>query len=867
RVMFEVQDLKYATLATVSRCGMVWFSEDVLSADVIFEHYLNKLRHIPIEESEEDFGPVRKREGDAAKDDILSPTLQVQRDVASILAPYFSADGLISRCLDFAEKQEHVMEFTRLRALEALFSMLNQGTRNVLHYNHSHTDFPMQQDQMERYVPRMLVFSLIWSFTGDAKNKVRQELGDYIRSVTTIPMPANQSVPIIDFEASITGEWVPWQLKVPQIEVETHKVAAPDVVVPTLDTVRHESLLYTWLADHRPIVLCGPPGSGKTMTLFSALRALPDMEVVGLNFSSATTPELLLKTFDHYCEYRRTPNGVVLAPIQLGKWLVLFCDEINLPDLDKYGTQRVISFLRQMVEHGGFYRTSDQTWVKIERIQFVGACNPPTDPGRKPLSHRFLRHVPIVYVDYPGETSLKQIYGTFNRAMLRMVPSLRTYADPLTAAMVEFYLMSQERFTQDMQPHYVYSPREMTRWVRGICEAIRPLETLSVEGLVRLWAHEALRLFQDRLVEDSERQWTDENIDVVALKHFLNINREDALARPILYSNWLSKDYIPVDREQLREYTKARLKVFYEEELDVQLVLFNEVLDHVLRIDRIFHQPQGHLLLIGVSGAGKTTLSRFVAWMNGLTVFQIKVHNKYTPEDFDEDLRIVLRRSGCKDEKICFVLDESNVLDSSFLERMNTLLANGEVPGLFEGDEFTTLMTQCKEGSQREGLMLDSNEELYKWFTHQVMKNLHVVFTMNPSAEGLKDRAATSPALFNRCVLNWFGDWSDEALYHVGKEFTSKLDIERMNYSAPAHFPMAFKGLHQPPTYRDAVTNALVYVHQTLHKANSRLVKRGSRTMAITPRHYLDFINHYVNLFSEKRADLEEQQLHLNVGL
>lgn len=65
------------------------------------------------------------------------------------------------------------------------------------------------------------------------------------------------------------------------------------------------------------VVLCGPPGSGKTMTLFSALRALPDMEVVGLNFSSATTPELLLKTFDHYCEYRKTPNGLILAPVQV----------------------------------------------------------------------------------------------------------------------------------------------------------------------------------------------------------------------------------------------------------------------------------------------------------------------------------------------------------------------------------------------------------------------------------------------------------------------------------------------------------------------------------------------------------------------
>lgn len=76
---------------------------------------------------------------------------------------------------------------------------------------------------------------------------------------------------------------------------------------------------------------------------------LPSLcQVVGLNFSSATTPELLLKTFDHYCEYRRTPNGVVLAPVQLGKWLVLFCDEINLPDMDKYGTQRVISFIRQV---------------------------------------------------------------------------------------------------------------------------------------------------------------------------------------------------------------------------------------------------------------------------------------------------------------------------------------------------------------------------------------------------------------------------------------------------------------------------------------------------------------------------------------
>ena len=57
--------------------------------------------------------------------------------------------------------------------------------------------------------------------------------------------------------------------------------------------------------------------------------------------------------------------------------------------------------------------------------------------------------MPVVYVDYPGETSLKQIYGTFNRAMLRMIPNLRAYADPLTNAMVEFYLLSQVAFGLD----------------------------------------------------------------------------------------------------------------------------------------------------------------------------------------------------------------------------------------------------------------------------------------------------------------------------------------------------------------------------------------------------------------------------------
>lgn len=253
--------------------------------------------------------------------------------------------------------------------------------------------------------------------------------------------------------------------------------------------------------------------------------------------------------------------------------------------------------------------------------------------------------------------------------------------------------------------------------------------------------------------------------------------------------------------------------------------------------------------------------------MNGLKVFQIKVHGKYSAEDFDDDLREVLRRCGCKGEKICFIMDESNVLDSGFLERMNTLLANAEVPGLFEGDDFAALMTACKEGAQRQGLLLDSQEELYKWFTQQIVKNLHVVFTMNPPEDGLGSKAATSPALFNRCVLNWFGDWSDQAFFQVGSELTQSIDLDRTNWVAPDTIPIAYRDLNLPPSHREAVVNAMVYIHHSLHKFNAKLLKQQNKTTFLTPRHFLDFVAQYVKLYNEKREDLEEQQRHLNVGL
>lgn len=78
--MFEVQDLRFATLATVSRCGMVWFSQDVLSTEMIFDNNLLTMKRVPVEEVEEE---TRRIKPAGQVEDALSPTMQVGKSNSS----------------------------------------------------------------------------------------------------------------------------------------------------------------------------------------------------------------------------------------------------------------------------------------------------------------------------------------------------------------------------------------------------------------------------------------------------------------------------------------------------------------------------------------------------------------------------------------------------------------------------------------------------------------------------------------------------------------------------------------------------------------------------------------------------------------
>ena len=783
RIMMETDSLRHATLATVSRAGMVWFASDTLNLDMVLRQQLVALRK---DESIESISSSYGNETSAL-------AKKTQEDFVDAVASMFTpSPGIVGIALDFVHTQSHIMEITTGGVLSTLYKMMKRGIAIAVNYNDSNSDDPMTETHLKKFATKWLLFCTLWSFGGSMTVDKRYKLSDVMSESFDCELP-RRDLKLLDLSANVDdGSWVEWNTMVPRLEIEAKRVSATDVVVTTTDTVRHVEVIRAWLESHKPLILCGPPGSGKSMTLTSVLDNSPEYILAALNFSAGTTPELILKTFIQYCEVIDSPDGLILQPQRSSyretQWLVVFCDECNLPAEDNYGTQTVIMFIRQLTEQGGYWNEACK-WVTLRRIQFVGAANPPTDAGRVVMSNRFLRHAPILLVDYPVEESMKQIYRVFNQGLLKLHPNLKDMLDPLNNAMVTFYLKNQQKFTPDVAPQYIYSPRELSRWVRALYEAMEPLDAMTAEELVRLWGHEGLRLFHDRCISPEEREWVQKLVDSTAETYFgpKGIDTPSCLQRPILFSKWIQKTYVSTDREVLRNFIAARLKVFYEEELDVPLVIFDDVLDHVLRIDNVLKNPMGHLLLVGESGAGKTVLTKFVAWMNGLAIYQIKANSSYTVEQFDNDLRILFKRVGIEGAKICFIFDESNALSSAFLERMNSLLASGEIPGLFEGDDRVQLMSACRDSfNEKEGIMLDSEDEIQRRFTKLIQRNLHVVFTMNPAGGDFSGRCTTSPALFNRCVVDWFGTWGLDALAQVGYEFTRHIDTGYIKYSGPS---------------------------------------------------------------------------------
>ncbi|ODV89200.1 hypothetical protein CANCADRAFT_32533 [Tortispora caseinolytica NRRL Y-17796] len=842
-IFFETEDLNHTTLATISRCGIIWISADVVSFDDTFFHLWNEWKI------------------DCMNRITINDNLQ---SFVQYMEEKLISTKLLQKIFEWLPTHRTNSRFNSQQSLEILMALLAAAFDQLDSYLTKEGAESLSNSDVKKYAQNKLLIAVVWAFAGESSASRKTECSNIAMQILDINL-SSAGEDFTNFQVTLpSADLTSIDSNVPIVEIEPHMVLDPSLVIPTIDVHKVSSMLEALLKRRSSLILCGPPGSGKTMILLETLRQLPDTVVAPLNFASNSTPDLVVSILEQQFRYLKTEQGTILAPKSETGWIVLFCDEMNLPRPDKYGSQAILEFIRQIVEHEGFWHEGKKEWIKIERLQIVGACNPSTDVGRYEYSERFLHHFPLILLDYPSHDALYRIYDTMIRAILTVSP-FKSYHKDFTNAMLDLYQTAKHEFTTASQAHYIYSPRELTRWTKGIYELMSNSVVAEPESLVRIWAHEALRLFGDRLSSEKELVQVEKMIDDTARKYFAALNLNEALKRPILYTRWLSRDYSSPSSQELVQFIEMRLKTFAEEEIETTLVCFDQFVDHILRLDRVYQQYQGHMILIGNPGTGRKTIARFTAWMNGFCIYQLRMHTGYTSTDFDADLRRILLTVASDERKVCLIVDESTMVEAAFVERMNTLLANSEIPGLFEGDELRNLNKVCLDVSARNGLLLRTDSDIYRYFVQLVSKNLHVVFALTPpSSEGMQDTLSSSPALFNRCVVSWLGDWNRSSLHQVASQLTCQLDLDDSEYSVD--------GLAEPSSgsilsKRDALLESFIDAHCFAKEEFTSSTINAGFNVIVTPQQYLNFLHHFADFYTEQSSAKREQLIHLNSGM
>ena len=71
--------------------------------------------------------------------------------------------------------------------------------------------------------------------------------------------------------------------------------------------------------------------------------------------------------------------------------MIIFVDDLNMPQPDEYNSQPPLELVRELIDAGGFHDTKKLTWKEVQDVTLLAACSPPGG-GRSSLNDRLLRH-------------------------------------------------------------------------------------------------------------------------------------------------------------------------------------------------------------------------------------------------------------------------------------------------------------------------------------------------------------------------------------------------------------------------------------------------------------------------------------------
>jgi len=140
-------------------------------------------------------------------------------------------------------------------------------------------------------------------------------------------------------------------------------------------------------------------------------------------------------------------------------------------------------------------------------------------------------------------------------------------------------------------------------------------------ALARLWVHECMRIFDDRLIFEEDRDLFLTFLKN-GMKEFSDFKEEVLLENPLIYTSFVSaaegheKSYISIkDLVQLKAVLEQKLAEYNENVSSMNLVLFDQAMEHICRIARIIDLPVGNALLVGVGGSGKQSLAKLSSYI------------------------------------------------------------------------------------------------------------------------------------------------------------------------------------------------------------------------------------------------------------
>ena len=746
----ETFDLQYASPATISRCGMVWVDPQNLGYFPYYERW------------------VRVRYGNGVT---IAEENQLQADM--MLSLY---EKYVPKCIDMilkglvdgemGQRLKQVIPITNIDLVKQLCSIMDVFMAVV--------DETNQMDVEHTYI-----YSCVWSLGAALFGDARVKFDTFLKRIAREALPDGLLYEYF-YDLNV-HKWEKWQSQVPAY-VEPSPFRFYEVMVPTTDSVLYSFMLKSF-APMRPILFVGESGTAKTTIIQKYLSILPSegFAKLNINFSSRTTAADVQTNIEANVDKR---SGNIYGPAS-GKKLVIFIDDLNMPKVDTYGTQQPIALLFTAMGRGTVYdREKDLNLKILKDLQYIGAMGPPGG-GRNPVDPRFIALFNVFNLNPPTEQVLHNIYSSIiSTKFLPFSDSVKAAAAKITTISLKLYAIIIDKMPPTPSKfHYIFNLRDLSRVYEGLCNVTTDVISLPVH-LVRLWRHECDRVFCDRLTTTEDQTvYSKELGDCV--KSSFNDCMVDTMKDPCLYGDFESA----VDRlgesgdgdEEVRlykdigGYNEVRkifdgvLQIYNSENKAMNLVLFEQALEHLCRIHRIIRNPRGNALLVGVGGSGKQSLTALASYCAGYKLFQITLSRGYGEEQFKEDLKELYKLLGT--QEVVFLFTDAHVVEEGFLEFINNMLTTGMVPALYAQDEkdalCNTVRTECKHAGIPETM-----DNLWNFYVGKCRNNLHIVLAMSPSGSKLRIRCRNFPGLVSNAVIDWFFPWPADALQKVYTLYT-----------------------------------------------------------------------------------------------